>query len=160
MWHTQAPDHSQALVRLVRSAQVRARQALDPDAGTCPQVGLQLVGLALVAFSTTLPEASGAACLALVAWQLLPARRWGPGLSQAMPRMMLRERLCCFCACCWARTVRGSTAWRGDPAAFQLTVGRGHSAVSVWQACQRPPVSDRATADGMGTASLAPAAHG
>ena len=39
------------------------------------QVGLQLVGLALVAFSTTLPEASGVACLVLVAWQLLPARR-------------------------------------------------------------------------------------
>ena len=38
-------------------------------------MGLQLLGLALVAFSTTLPEASGVACLALVAWQVLPTRR-------------------------------------------------------------------------------------
>ena len=43
----------------------------------CWQVGLQLVGLALVAFSTTLPEASGVACVALVAWQRLPSGpRW------------------------------------------------------------------------------------
>ena len=47
------------------------------------QVGLQLLGLSLVALSTTLPEASALACCSLVAWHLLPTRARSPALPAA-----------------------------------------------------------------------------